>query len=94
MSDLESLGRTVLARQPFSQHLGAELVAFEPGRAVLALEVSYALFDRVSFFFSGGLEMTFNRISYKAKLGNVEETVIKPFPVHPLIHLGFLVSLF
>ena len=61
---------------------------------VLALEVSYALFDRVSFFFSGGLEMTFNRISYKAKLGNVEETVIKPFPVHPLIHLGFLVSLF
>ena len=31
-------GRAVLAQQPFSVHLGAELVAFEPGRAELALD--------------------------------------------------------
>lgn len=32
-------GRAVLAAQPFSQLLGTELLAFEPGRAELALDL-------------------------------------------------------
>ena len=39
MKDLMSLGRSVLANQPFSRLLGTELVSFEPGRAVLVLGV-------------------------------------------------------
>ncbi len=38
-ADLLALGRRVLAAQPFSVLLGAELSAFEPGRAELRLAV-------------------------------------------------------
>lgn len=37
--DLLQLGRRILAEQPFSVQLGAELTAFEPGRAELRLTV-------------------------------------------------------
>jgi acyl-coenzyme A thioesterase PaaI-like protein len=37
MTDLMSLGRSILAKQPFSQLLGTELVSWEPGRAVFLL---------------------------------------------------------
>lgn len=37
--DLLQLGRRILAEQPFSVQLGAELTAFEPGRAELRLNV-------------------------------------------------------
>lgn len=37
MTDMLPFGRAILASQPFSQLLGAELDAFEPGRAVLSL---------------------------------------------------------
>lgn len=39
MTDIIELGRGVLQNQPFSCHLGAELEAFEPGSAVLTLNV-------------------------------------------------------
>lgn len=39
MTDLMAFGRSVLESQPFSVMIGAELEAFEPGRAVLALEL-------------------------------------------------------
>ena len=38
-ADLLQLGRRILAEQPFSVLLGAELTAFEPGRAELTLAV-------------------------------------------------------
>jgi uncharacterized protein (TIGR00369 family) len=43
MASAQSLlahGRAVLASQPFGRHVGAELTAFEPGRAELTLEVA------------------------------------------------------
>ncbi len=39
MPDYLSLGQAALKGQPFSVYLGTELVAFEPGRAVLALAI-------------------------------------------------------
>ena len=36
---LLEVGRAVLALQPFSVHMGAELLAFEPGRAELSITV-------------------------------------------------------
>ena len=53
MTELEQLGRIVLARQPFSRHLGAELVAFEPGRAVLSLEVKPEFLQQHGFVHGG-----------------------------------------
>lgn len=40
MSELLEHGRKVLADQPFSRHVGAELVAFAPGRAELAVDIA------------------------------------------------------
>ena len=37
MTDLLELGRTVLAQQPFSVHVGAELERFEPGPAEISI---------------------------------------------------------
>ncbi len=39
MTDLLSFGRKVLASQPFSVLVGAELIAFEPGKAELGLQL-------------------------------------------------------
>ena len=39
MTDLLSFGRQVLASQPFSVLVGAELVAFEPGKAEFSLDL-------------------------------------------------------
>ncbi len=39
MTDALKFGRSVLAAQPFSRLLGAELVAFETGAAALALDL-------------------------------------------------------
>lgn len=39
MTDMLAFGRQVLESQPFSRMIGAELDAFEPGRAVLALSL-------------------------------------------------------
>jgi uncharacterized protein (TIGR00369 family) len=53
VTELEKLGQTVLARQPFSRHLGAELITFEQGRAVLALEVRPEFLQQHGFVHGG-----------------------------------------
>ena len=53
MSELQHLGEKVLARQPFSRHLGAELVEFERGRAVIALAVRPEFLQQHGFVHGG-----------------------------------------
>ena len=53
MADLLELGQSVLLRQPFSAHLGAELVFFETGRAVLALDVRPEFLQQHGFVHGG-----------------------------------------
>ena len=53
MTELEKLGRAVLERQPFSRHLGAELIEFEQGRAVLALDVRPEFLQQHGFVHGG-----------------------------------------
>jgi uncharacterized protein (TIGR00369 family) len=47
------LGRAVLAMQPFSVHLGAELVTLEPGTAELGLTVAPHLAQQNGFVHGG-----------------------------------------
>jgi uncharacterized protein (TIGR00369 family) len=51
--DLLAFGRKVLAAQPFSVLLGAELTRFEPGSAELALAVRDALRQQHGFVHGG-----------------------------------------
>ncbi|ADU51791.1 thioesterase superfamily protein [Thermaerobacter marianensis DSM 12885] len=53
MSDFLALGRAVLAQQSFSVLLGTELLEFEPGRAVLALQVKDAFRQQHGFVHGG-----------------------------------------
>jgi uncharacterized protein (TIGR00369 family) len=53
LTELEKLGHAVLAQQPFSRHLGAELIEFEQGRAVLALEVRPEFLQQHGFVHGG-----------------------------------------
>ena len=55
MTELEELGRNVLERQPFSQYLGAELIEFVQGRAVLALQVRPEFLQQHGFVHGGVL---------------------------------------
>jgi uncharacterized protein (TIGR00369 family) len=48
-----AMGREVLAKQPFSVLLGAELVALEPGRCELAVAVSEQLKQQMGFVHGG-----------------------------------------
>jgi uncharacterized protein (TIGR00369 family) len=50
---LLQLGRAVLASQPFSVHLGAELAALEPGRAELAITMARELEQQNGFAHGG-----------------------------------------
>ena len=47
------MGREVLAKQPFSVLLGAELVALEPGRCELAVTITDALKQQMGFAHGG-----------------------------------------
>jgi uncharacterized protein (TIGR00369 family) len=47
------MGREVLARQPFSRHVGAELVALEPGRCELAVALTDVLKQQDGFAHGG-----------------------------------------
>ena len=47
------MGREVLARQPFSRHVGAELVALEPGRCEMALALTPELKQQDGFAHGG-----------------------------------------
>ena len=53
MTELQKLGQTVLESQPFSRHLGAELIEFEQGRAVLALDVRPEFLQQHGFVHGG-----------------------------------------
>ena len=53
MTELKELGQEVLACQPFSRHLGAELVEFERGRAVIALTVRPEFLQQHGFVHGG-----------------------------------------
>jgi uncharacterized protein (TIGR00369 family) len=48
-----AMGREVLAKQPFSVLLGAELVALEPGRCTLALNITEQLKQQMGFAHGG-----------------------------------------
>jgi uncharacterized protein (TIGR00369 family) len=50
---LLEIGRAVLALQPFSVHIGAELVTFEPGRAELSITVQPHLRQQNGFVHGG-----------------------------------------
>jgi uncharacterized protein (TIGR00369 family) len=47
------MGREVLAKQPFSVLLGAELMALEPGRCELAVTITDALTQQMGFAHGG-----------------------------------------
>ncbi len=53
MTDYISIGRQILATQPFSVLLGAELDCFEPGRAVLAVPIRPELLQQFDFVHGG-----------------------------------------
>lgn len=55
MPDLLAHGRDVLARQPFSQMVGASLDAFEPGSAQLSLPLAPQLLQQDGFVHGGVL---------------------------------------
>ncbi len=48
-----AMGREVLAKQPFSMLLGAELVALEPGRCEMALPLAEPLKQQMGFAHGG-----------------------------------------
>lgn len=53
MTELQQLGHAVLNRQPFSRHLGTELITFEQGRAVLALDIRPEFLQQHGFVHGG-----------------------------------------
>jgi len=59
MDDLLKLGKEILAAQPFSRHVGAELTQFSEGRAELTIPVAHHL-EQQNGFVHGGV------ISYAA----------------------------
>ena len=63
--DLLALGRHVLAAQPFSTLLGAELVAFDPGRAELRLPIRDELKQQHGFVHGGAVSyLADNALTY------------------------------
>lgn len=64
-ADLLALGRRILAEQPFSVLLGAELVAFEPGRAELRLPVRHDHLQQHGFVHGGAVSyLADNALTY------------------------------
>jgi uncharacterized protein (TIGR00369 family) len=53
MDDLLQLGKQVLASQPFSALVGAELTAFSPGRAELTISITPQLMQQHGFVHGG-----------------------------------------
>ena len=63
--DLLALGRRVLAAQPFSTLLGAELVAFDTGRAELRLPIRDELKQQHGFVHGGAVSyLADNALTY------------------------------
>jgi len=55
MTDLLAYGRAVLAQQPFSVAVGAQLDVFEPGRAELSVPIAPSLLQQDGFVHGGVL---------------------------------------
>lgn len=67
MMDLLELGRSVLARQPFSILAGTQLVRLEPGRAELALDVRDQLKQQHGYVHGGVISyLADNAITFAA----------------------------
>ncbi len=63
--DLLALGRRILAEQPFSTLLGAELTAFESGRAELRLPIRHELKQQFGFVHGGAVSyLADNALTY------------------------------
>ena len=63
--DLLQLGQRILAEQPFSVLLGAELTAFEPGRAELTLPVRREHLHQHGFVHGGAVSyLADNALTY------------------------------
>ncbi len=72
--DILKMGQEILKTQPFSQLVGAELTGFEPGQAVLELELRDALKQQHGFAHGGVLAyLADNAMTYAggSVLGNV-----------------------
>jgi len=64
-ADLLSFGREVLAKQPFSVTLGAQLDVFEPGSAQLSVPMSPGLLQQDGFVHGGVLSyLADNALTY------------------------------
>ena len=64
-TDLLSWGREVLAQQPFSVTLGAQLDTFEPGSAQLSVPMSQGLLQQDGFVHGGVLSyLADNALTY------------------------------
>ena len=64
-TDLLQLGQRILAEQPFSVLLGAELTAFEPGRAELTLPVRREHLQQHGFVHGGAVSyLADNALTY------------------------------
>lgn len=63
--DLLAMGRRILAEQPFSILLGAELAAFEPGHAELRLPIRHELKQQFGFVHGGAVSyLADNALTY------------------------------
>jgi uncharacterized protein (TIGR00369 family) len=85
-ADLLAWGRQVLAQQPFSVMLGAQLDAFEPGSAQLSLPVSPNLLQQDGFVHGGALAyLADNALTYAggSVLGKVLTSEFKINYVRP-----------
>ncbi|SFL93498.1 PaaI family thioesterase [Shimia aestuarii] len=84
--DILEFGREILKSQPFSQLLGAELIAFEPGRAELRVALADTLKQQHGFAHGGVLAyLADNAMTYAggSVLGNVLTQEIKVNYVRP-----------
>lgn len=75
--DLLEFGRHVLAQQPFSVLLGAELVTFEPGRAELRLAVRREHLQQYGFVHGGAVSyLADNALTYAGGSALSGQTVV------------------
>lgn len=87
-SGLLAFGRRILAQQPFSMLLGAELERLEPGRAVLALTLGERLTQQHGFAHGGVVSyLADNALTYAggSLLGNVVTSEYKINYVRPAV---------
>ena len=80
MSDLFSFGEKILSAQPFSELLGAQLVALEPGSVELAIDVRFDHKQQHGFVHGGVLSyLADNALTYAGGsiLGNAVTSEFK-----------------